>query len=69
MAEVHGAVKEAYKSAGKLILKLSTRAMGVLLEALTVGAPTIQDPTLWGVLQEARINRRMREKKSSCLVR
>ena len=61
MAEAHGAVKEAYRSAGKLILKLSTRGMGVLLEALMVGVLTIQGPTLPGVPQEARINRRMRE--------
>ena len=61
MAEAHSAVKDAYKSAGKLIPKLSTRGMGVLLEALMVGAPTIQDPTLLGILQEARVNRRIRE--------
>ena len=60
MAEAHGAVKDAYKSAGKLIPKLSTKGMGVLLEALMVGAPTIQDPTL-GIPQEARVNQRMRE--------
>ena len=40
MAEAHGMVKDAYKSAGKLIPKLSTRGMGVL-EALMVGALTI----------------------------
>ena len=56
MAEAHGAVKDAYKSAGKLIPKLSPKGMGVLLEALMVGAPTIQDPTLLGVLQEAQVN-------------
>ena len=56
MAEAHGAVKDAYKSAGKLIPKLSTRGMGVLLKALTVGVPTIQDPTLLGILQEAWVN-------------
>ena len=56
MAEAHGAVKDAYKSATKLILKLSTKGMGVLLEALAVGALTIQDPTLLGILQEARVN-------------
>ena len=56
MAEAHGAVKDAYKSAGKLIPKLSTRGMGVLLEALMVGALTIQDPTLLGILQEAQVN-------------
>ena len=61
MAEAHGAVKDAYKSVGKLIPKLSTRGMGVLLEALMVGAPTIQDPTLLGILQEARVNRRIGE--------
>ena len=41
MAEAHGAVKEAYRLAGKLILNLSTRGMGVLLEALMVRVPTI----------------------------
>ena len=56
MAEAHGAVKEAYSFAGKLILKLSTRGMGMLLEALMVGVLTIQDPTLLGVLQEAQVN-------------
>ena len=61
MAEAHGVVKDAYKSAGKLIPKLSTREMGVLLEALTVGVPTIQDPTLLGILQEAQVNQRIRE--------
>ena len=35
--------------------------MGVLLEALVVGALTIQDPALLGILQEARVNRRVRE--------
>ena len=61
MAEAHSTVKDAYKSAGKLIPKLSTRGMGVLLKALTAGVPTIQDPTLPGILQEAQVNRRMRE--------
>ena len=41
MAEAHGVVKDAYRSAGKLIPKLSTRGIGVLLEALMVGALTI----------------------------
>ena len=56
MAEAHGVVKDAYKLAGKLIPKLSTRGMGVLLEAFMVGAPTIQDLTLLGILQEDRVN-------------
>ena len=34
MGEAHEAMKDAYKSTNKLILKLSTRGMGVLLEAL-----------------------------------
>ena len=55
MAEAHGAVKDAYKSATKLIPKLSTRGMGVLLEALAVGVPTIQDSALLGILQEAPV--------------
>ena len=61
MAETHGAVKDAYKSTTKLIPKLSTKGMGVLLEALALGALTIQDPTLLGILQEARLNQRVRE--------
>ena len=56
MAEAHGVVKDAYKSTTKLIPKLSTRGMGVLLEALVVGVPTIQDPVLLGILQEAQVN-------------
>ena len=56
MTEAHGAVKDAYKSAGKLIPKLSTREMGVLLEALMVGVLTIQDPTFLGILQKAQVN-------------
>ena len=56
MAEAHGVVKDTYKSATKLIPKLSTRGMGVLLEALVVGAPTIQDPALLGILQEAQVS-------------
>ena len=61
MAEAHGVVKDAYKFATKLILMLSTKGMGVLLEALAVGALTIQDPTLLGILQEAQVNQRVRE--------
>ena len=56
MAEAHGAVKDGYKSTTKLVPKLSTRGMGVLLEALVVGALTIQDSALLGILQEAQIN-------------
>ena len=41
MAEAHSTLKDAYKSAGKLIPKLSTRGIGVLLEALMVGVATI----------------------------
>ena len=61
MAEAHGVVKDAYKSATKLIPKLSIRGMGVLLEALMVGVLTIQDPALLGILQEAQVNQRVRE--------
>ena len=56
MAEAHGVVKDAYKSITKLIPKLSTRGMGVILEALAVGAVTIQDPAILGILQEAWVN-------------
>ena len=61
IAEAHGAVKEAYKSAGKLIPKLSTRVMGVFLEALAIGVLTIQDFKVLSILQDARVNRRLRE--------
>ena len=61
MTEAHGVVKDAYKSATKLILKLSTKGMGVLLEALVVGVLTIQDPALLSILQEAQVNQRVRE--------
>ena len=61
MAEAHRAVKEAYKLAGKLIPKLSTRGMGVFLEALTIGVPNIQDPKVLSILQDARVNRGLRE--------
>ena len=61
MAEAHGVVKDAYKSTTKLIPKLSTKGMGVLLEALAIGVLTIQDPALLGILQEAQVNRRARE--------
>ena len=60
MAEAHSAMKEAYKLAGKLIPKLSTRGVGVFLDALAVGVPTIQDPKVLGMLQETRFNQRMR---------
>ena len=61
MAEALGTVKDAYRLPGKLISKLSTRGMGVLLEALMVGVLTIQDPTLLGILQKTQVNQRMRE--------
>ena len=61
MAEAHGVVKDAYKSATKLIPKLSTKGMGVLLKALVVGVLTIQDPALLSILQEAQVNQRVRE--------
>ena len=61
MAEVHQAVKKAYKSAGKLIPKLSTKGMGVFLEVLAIRAPTIKDLKVQSILQDARVNRQMRE--------
>ena len=61
MAEAHGAVQDAYKFTTKLIPKLSTKGMGVLVEALVVGVLTIQDPALLGILQEAWVNQRVRE--------
>ena len=43
MSEAHEAIKKVYKSAAKLVLKLSSKGMGVFLKALALGTPDIPD--------------------------
>ena len=61
MREGHEAIKKVYKSAAKLVLKLSSKGMGVFLEALALGTPDILDARLANILQDARLNRKLRE--------
>ena len=61
MSEAHEAIKKVYKSAAKLVLKLSSKGMGVFLEALALGTPDIQDTRLVNILQDTRLNRKLRE--------
>ena len=61
MSEAHEAIKKVYKSAVKLVLKLSSKGMGVFLEALALGTPDIPDTRLANILQDARLNRKLCE--------
>ena len=61
MHEVHEAIKKVYKSATKLVPKLSSKGMGVFLEALALGTPDILDTRLANILQDARLNRKLCE--------
>ena len=61
MSEDHEAIKKVYKFAAKLVLKLSSKGMGVFLEALALGTPDILDTRLANILQDARLNRKLRE--------
>ena len=58
MSEAHEAIKKVYKSATKLVLKLSSKGMGVFLEALALGTP---DTRVVNILQDARLNIKLRE--------
>ena len=60
MSEAHEAIK-VYKSVAKLVPKLSSKGMGVFLEALALGTPDIPDTRVVNILQGARMNRRLRE--------
>ena len=61
MSKAHEAIKKVYKSAAKLVPKLSSKGMGVFLEALALGTPDILDTRLANILQDARLNRKLRE--------
>ena len=61
MSEAHEAIKKVYKSAAKLVLKLSPKGMGVFLEALELGTPDILDTRVVNILQDARLSRKLCE--------
>ena len=61
MSQAHEAIKKVYKSAVKLVLKLSSKGMGVFLEALALGTPGILDTGVANILQDARLSRKLRE--------
>ena len=61
MSEAHEAIKKVYKSAAKLVLKLSSKGMGVFLEALALGTPDIPDTRVANILQDARLSRKLHE--------
>ena len=58
MSEAHEAIKKVYKSAVKLVLKLSSKGMGVFLEALALGT---LDTRVANILQDARQSRKLHE--------
>ena len=61
MSEAHEAIKKVYKFAVKLVLKLSSKRMGVFLEALALGTPDILDTRVANILQDARLSRKLHE--------
>ena len=61
MSEAHEAIKKVYKSAVKLVLKLSSKGMGVFLEALALGTPDILDTRVVNILQDSRLSRKLCE--------
>ena len=61
MSEAHETIKKVYKSAVKLVPELSSKGMGVFLEALVLGTPDILDTRVVNILQDARLNRRLHE--------
>ena len=61
ISKTHEAIKKVYKSAAKLVLKLSSKGMGVFLEALALGTPDILDTRMANILQDARLNRKLHE--------
>ena len=58
MSEAHEAIKKVYKSAVKLVLKLSSKGMGVFLEALALGT---LDTRVANILQDARQSSKLHE--------
>ena len=61
MSKAHEAIKKIYKSAAKLVPKLSSKGMGVFLEALALGTPDIPDTRVVNILQDARLSRKLCE--------
>ena len=61
MSKAHEAIKKVYKSAVKLVLKLSSKGMGVFLEALALGTPDILDTRVANILQDSRLSRKLHE--------
>ena len=61
MSKAHGTIKKVYKSAAKLVPKLSPKGMGVFLEALALGTPDILETRMANILQDARLSRKLRE--------
>ena len=61
MSEAHKAIKKVYKSAAKLVPKLSPKGMGVFLEALALGTRDILDTRVANILQDARLSRKLCE--------
>ena len=61
MSEAHEAIKKVYKSAVKLVPKLSSKGMGVFLEALALGTPDIPDTRVANILQDTKLSRKLCE--------
>ena len=61
MSKAHEAIKKVYKSAVKLVPKLSLKGMCVFLEALALGTPDIPDTRVAKILQDSRLSRKLRE--------
>ena len=61
MSEAHEGIKKVYKSAVKLVLKLSSKGMGVFLEAFALGTLDILDTRVVNILQDARLSQKLCE--------
>ena len=61
MSEAHEAIKKVYKSVAKLVPKLSSKGMGVFLEALALGTPDIPDTRVANILHDTKVSRKLRE--------
>ena len=61
MSKAHEAIKKVYKSAAKLVLKLSSKGMDVFLQALALGTPDIPDTRVVNILQDTILSRKLCE--------
>ena len=61
MSEAHEAIKKVYKSAVKLVPKLSSKGMDVFLEALALRTLDIPDTRVANILQDARLSQKLCE--------